>query len=130
MKAFTIRFVHDESNLANSPIKVLNIATVDAPGMIFLSPLLAQAKPVESSCHSYNRRRTLSSFHTTAARGDDVSYRRGLLRCLFNFEGNARASTRGTDNRRFHAFFVSIPEDHLMIESRKAFCLISKFYSL
>ena len=39
------------------------------PRVWFLSPLPAQAKPVESCCHSFNQRRTTFSFHIHAAQG-------------------------------------------------------------
>ena len=101
MKAFTRRCVWDESNLATYRILVLNLATVDVPGVI-ISLLW---RPCKHGLYLFGHniivyiglpkvvqaKSRIAKFAWAFCWGigyfawwSDYSYRRGLWRCLFN----------------------------------------------
>ena len=79
----------------------MNVATVDVPGVI----ISLLRRPCKHGLYLFGRSMIVyvglpmvAIIHIGV--GSDVVCSSGL--------GNARALVRGTDNRRFHAFFMSI----------------------
>ena len=99
LKAFT-NAVFETYRILQIQNPVLNVATVDVPGVI----ISLLRRPVSTDCTFSG---TMIVYYGLLMEmiihigvGSDVVCSSGL--------GNARALVRGTDNRRFHAFFMSI----------------------
>ena len=100
LKAFT-NAVFETYRILQIQNPVLNVATVDVPGVIISllrRPFKHGMYPLGYRMFVYVGLPMVAVIHIGV--GSDVVCSSGL--------GNARALVRGTDNRRFHAFFMSI----------------------
>ena len=87
-------------------IKVLNVATVDVPGVI----ISLQRGPCKHGLYLFGHNNCL----LWSSNGLIIHIGVGSDVVCSTLMGSARASMRGTDNRRFHAFFVSIDNNALL----------------
>ena len=83
MKAFVWRSVWDESNLANSKIKVLNLANDRCPGCDYI----ISRRPHKHGLYPFG----INLIVFEIIRNGEYSYRRGLWRCLFNFDRQCKS---------------------------------------